>query len=211
MADIDRLVKSLAAQVTPVKPAPHPLSLGLKWAGAAVAYLVVALLLAGPRPDLMQELQNSWFVAELLTLLLIFVATTYSTALLAFPDLHQKRFAAFAPAWSFVLFIVVLLLALRADMPPAPLPVHSVECTVSISLLSVLPAAGLFYAIRKFASTHPHLAGSTAVLAAFSVSAIWLRLHEVNDSVIHVIEWHYLPMLAMALIGLLLGRALLRW
>ena len=68
MADIDRLVKSLAAQVTPVKPAPRPLSLGLKWAGAAVAYLVVALLLAGPRPDLMQELQNPWFVAELLTL-----------------------------------------------------------------------------------------------------------------------------------------------
>jgi hypothetical protein len=43
------------------------------------------------------------------------------------------------------------------------------------------------------------------------VSALWLRLHEMNDSIIHLIQWHYLPMLAFGLIGLWLGRVLLKW
>jgi len=65
--------------------------------------------------------------------------------------------------------------------------------------------------MRKYASTHYRLAGSVALLSAFSVGAMWLRLHEVNDSIAHVIEWHYLPMLAIGLIGLWLGRVVLKW
>ena len=65
--------------------------------------------------------------------------------------------------------------------------------------------------MRKFASTHYHLAGAIALLSAFSVGALWLRLHEVNDSIVHVVEWHYLPMLAVGFIGLWLGKLLLKW
>jgi hypothetical protein len=49
------------------------------------------------------------------------------------------------------------------------------------------------------------------VLSAFSVGALWLRLHELNDSISHVVTWHYLPMLAAGAIGLWLGRRLLKW
>ena len=48
-----------------------------------------------------------------------------------------------------------------------------------------------------------------SLLSAFSVGA--LRLHEVNNSVIHLIQRHYLPMLVFGLIGLWLGRVLLKW
>ena len=65
--------------------------------------------------------------------------------------------------------------------------------------------------MRKYASTHYRLAGSVALLSAFSVGALWLRLHEVNDSIVHVIEWHYLPMLVIGLIGLGLGQRVLKW
>jgi hypothetical protein len=51
-------------------------------------------------------------------------------------------------------------------------------------------------------STHYRLAGSVALLSAFSVGALWLRLHEANDSIVHVIEWHYLPILAIGIAGL---------
>jgi hypothetical protein len=65
--------------------------------------------------------------------------------------------------------------------------------------------------MRKFASTHYHWAGSIALLFAFSVGALWLRLHEANDSVMHVVEWHYLPMIAFGIAGWLLGKTLLKW
>lgn len=211
MANIEQLVDSLARDAAPVKPAPHPLQLSLRWLAVAAVYLVLSLWISGLRPDLMQKLHEPWFAAEIAALTLIFLATSLSAAVLAFPDLHQMRKAALAPIGLFALFTAILFFAWRADAPPAPLPVHSFECTLSITLFALLPAAWTFFAMRQFASTHGHWAGSVALLFAFSVGALWLRLHELNDSVIHVIWWHYLPMLGIGLIGWWLGKRLLKW
>ena len=211
MSDIEQLVESLAADTTKVKPAAHPYALALKWIGAGAAYLVVALAAAGLRPDLAHALQNPLYIAELVALLLIFLATAFSAALLAFPDMHQKPALAYAPVALFALFVLLMLVAWHADNPPAPLPVHSWQCTLSISLVALLPAVWTFYAMRRYATTHVRLGGSIAVLSAFSIGALWLRLHEVNDSIHHVLLWHYLPMLAAGLIGAWLGKKLLNW
>lgn len=211
MGNIEDLIGKLAQDTTAVKPAPHPYMLSLKWVGAAAAYLAVSLAISGLRPGLAEKFLEPWFAAEIAALFGIFIATSFSAALLAFPDLHQKRGAAFAPVLTFALFLLVIFFAWNADIPPAPMPMHSFECTVSITLVSMLPAAWTFYAMRQYASTHYRLAGSIALLSAFSVGALWLRLHEVNDSVIHLIQWHYLPMLAFGVIGLWLGRVILKW
>ncbi|OFZ68553.1 MAG: hypothetical protein A2V79_11280 [Betaproteobacteria bacterium RBG_16_56_24] len=211
MGNIEELIAKLAQDTAAVKPAPHPYMLSLKWVGAAAAYLAVSLAVSGLRPGLMEKFHEPWFAAEIAALLGIFIATSVSAALLAFPDLHQKRGAAFAPALTFALLLLVIFFAWNADSPPAPLPVHSFECTTDITLISLLPAAWTFYAMRQYASTHYHLAGGIALLSAFSVGALWLRLHEINDSIIHLIQWHYLPMLVFGLIGLWLGKAVLKW
>ncbi|MEN6584980.1 MAG: DUF1109 domain-containing protein [Sulfuricella sp.] len=209
--NIEELVGRLAQDAAPVKPAPHPFVLSLGWVAGAALYLALSLWITGLRPDLMQKLHQPWFVAELVALALIFVATSLSAAVLAFPDLHQMRRTALAPAGMFALFTVFMFFAWRADVPPAPLPVHSFRCTLYIVLFSLLPAAWTFFSMRKFASTHERWAGSIALLSAFSIGALWMRLHEVNDSIIHVILWHYLPMLGIGLVGWWLGRRLLKW
>ena len=211
MEDIDDLVARLARDAAAVRPAPHPFMLSIQWMGAAAAYLAVSIAIAGPRPDLMEKFHSPWFVAEVAALLGIFVVTTLSTALLAFPDLHQKRRLASAPIAAFVVFKGVMFFSWRADNPPSPLPVHSFECTLSISIMTLLPAVWAFYSLRKFASTHYRLAGSAALLSAFSVGALWLRLHEQTDSITHLVEWHYLPMLGTGLAGLWLGKLILKW
>jgi len=211
MEKLDDLIDRLAQDTAAVKVAPHPYMLSLKWMGWALAYLILSLMLSGLRPDWMLKLHQPWFVAEIVALACIFVSTSVSAALLSFPDLHQMRRLAFAPVVTFALFVLVMLLAWQADNPPAPLPVHSFECSISITLFSLLPAAWTFYAMRKFASTHYHWAGSIALLSAFSVGALWLRLHEINDSIMHVVEWHYLPMMAGGIAGLWLGKKILKW
>ena len=211
MANIDDLVTALAQDAAAVKPVPHPFVLCFQWMGAAAIYLALALAIAGLRPDLLDRFHHTWFAAEIVALLGVFVVTSLSTALLAFPDLHQKRWLAFAPIVAFTLFVGVMFLAWRADDPPSPLPVHSFECTLSIALMTLLPAAWAFYSLRKFASTHYRLAGSAALLSAFSVGALWLRLHEDTNSITHLVEWHYLPMLVIGLAGLWLGKVLLKW
>lgn len=211
MTDIELLVAELANDAAAVRPAAHPFVLSLKLIAAAAVYLALLLAVSGLRPDLAHALLQPWYIAEVVALLLIFISTTISASLLAYPDLYQKRGLAFAPAAMFVLFLLVLLFAWRAENPPAPLPDHDFICTISILAVSLLPAAWTFYAMRKFASTHYRLAGCIALLSAFSIGALWLRLHEVNDSIVHVVEWHYLPMLGVGAIGLWLGKVLLKW
>ncbi|MFZ5524300.1 MAG: DUF1109 domain-containing protein [Pseudomonadota bacterium] len=211
MGNIDELINKLAKDVAAVKPAHHPVLLSLEWTAVAVFYLAVALMISGFRTDLMVKLHEPWFAVEIAALAGIFVATSLSAALLSFPDLHQMRRVALLPALTFTLFALLMLFAWHADSPPSPPPVHSVECTLGITMLAILPAAWIFFVMRKFASTHHYWAGSVAMLAAFSVGALWLRLYEQTDSIMHVIEWHYLPMIFIGLIGMWLGRILLKW
>lgn len=211
MKDIEQLVNQLSSEAEPIRPAPSPWMLSLKWSGFALAYLLVALAASGLRPDLAQAMQHPLYAAELLLLLTILLSTTLGSALLAFPDLHQKRTLAYTPLVLFALFILLLLVAWRADTPPAPFPVHSFECTLDITLISLIPAALAFFILSGYASTHPNWAGSFALLAAFSVGALWLRLYEVNDSILHVVQWHYLPMTVVGLLGWFAGKKLLNW
>jgi hypothetical protein len=211
MSDIDELIDKLAQDTAVVKPAPHPFALSAKWMLVAVAYIAISLMVAGVRHDLAIKLHEPWFAVEMLALFGIFFATSVSSALLSFPDIHQMRRAAFAPAISFALFVLAILLAWQADSPPAPLPIHSFECTSMILMLSLLPAVWTIIQMRKYASTHYQWAGSIALLFAFSVGAIWLRLNELNDSIVHVIEWHYLPMIVVGLLGMWLGKIVLKW
>ena len=211
MENIDELIDKLARDAAPVKPAHHPFMLSIEWMVAAMLYLAAAMMISGVRHDLLLKLHDPWFAGEIAALTSVFISTSLSAALLSYPDLHQKHRLAFAPVVSFAIFILVMLFAWHADSPPAPLPVHSFECTLSITLLSVLPAVWIFFVMRKFASTHSHWAGGIAFLFAFSIGALWLRLYEQNDSITHVIEWHYLPMIIFGLIGMWLGKALLKW
>ena len=211
MRNIEELVETLARDAAVVNPAPHPYMLGMKWTAGAAIYLVLTLIVTGLRPDLMAKFHDPWFVAETAVLAVIFIATSLSAALLSFPDLHQKRWVALAPALLFALFLLIIFLSWSADQPPAPPPAHTYECTTCIVLVALLPAAWIFHGMRKYATTHYRLAGGIALLSALSIGALWLRLHELNNSVAHVIEWHYLPMIVFAIIGMWLGRVILKW
>ena len=212
MDNIENLVLSLSKEAAPVKPAPQPLLLSLKWIAFALAYLIVALAVSGPRPDLLQQLQHPLFVAELIVLFGLLVTAALSTAVLAFPDLHQQRAQAFFPLCMIMLLVLVLAIALLTNTPTSPAPqTHSIQCTLALLLFSLLPSVTIFYAVRRLACTRPQQAGSMALLFAFSTGALWLRLYEANDSIIHIIGWHYLPMIVVGVFGWVIGKSVLKW
>ncbi|MFA7398878.1 MAG: DUF1109 domain-containing protein [Sideroxydans sp.] len=211
MKDIDDLIGQLAQEGGAVKPAPHPITLSLKWMALSAAYLLVLLLVSGVRNELAAAFEHPWFAIEVALLVAMFIATSVSAALLSFPDMYQMRRAVWMPMAVFGVFACVLFMAWRADIPPAPLPVHGFECTLAILMVALLPGTWLLYAMRKLASTHYQWAGSIALLHAFSVGALWLRLQENNDSILHVLQWHYLPMIGFGILGLWVGKLILKW
>ena len=211
MTSTEKIIESLAQDAAIVKPAPHPFALSAKWLAGIVAYLALTLVYSGLRHDLMVQFQSTLFDAELLLLTAVIVSACLSAALLAFPDLHQKQFIVWTPVLMLALFALVMTFSWINNTHPTHLSGHSVECLIFISFLTLLPAAWIFYSIRKLASTHPYQAGSIALLAAFSIGALSLRLSEPTNSIEHVLQWHYLPMIAAGLIGIGLGKIWLKW
>ena len=211
MSNEEALIETLVRDGASIRLKDHPYALSLKWLGSATIYLALSLMIAGLRPDLMLKLGSPLFIAEIALLVSIIATTCLSAALLGYPDMYQRRPVTYAPALMFALFMWVILQAWRTDFPPSPLPVHNVECLGFIILVTLLPAAWIFYSMRGLASTHPYFAGGTALLAAFSLGALSLRLSEQTDSVMHVMQWHYLPMIGAAVAGLLLGKTILKW
>jgi hypothetical protein len=211
MNQIENLIAELAAQNAPRTAAPQPFLIALTWLGYAAGYFLIALLVSGTRPDLAAHLRDVEFVAEIILLLALVLASSVSAALLAFPDAYQKPRWTLLP-WALLAGLaVLLLLAYAADNPPAPQPLHSWQCTMAIVLVAIIPGAWTLWMMRSFAALRRGMAGSVTVLFAFSVSALWLRLQEMNDSISHVIAWHYLPMLIFAVLGWWLGKRVLRW
>jgi hypothetical protein len=211
MANTEELIEALARDTVPVKRSPHPYALCIKWMAVSAVYLGLTLVYSGLRPDLMLKLNTPLFLAEIGALVGIVAAGSLSTALLAFPDLHQKHKLAYAPVLMLAAFTALIFLSWQADSPPAPLPAHNVECLLCIAAYALLPATWMFYALRKYASTHYYLAGGIALITAFSLGALSLRLSEQTDSIVHVMQWHYLPMTGAAFMGLWLGKLLLKW
>ena len=211
MAGTEDLIATLAASAPPVKTAPHPVALFAKWIMLSLVYGALLLAFLGVRDDLSAKLHDALFISELALLACVMMTTAFAATLLSFPDLHQKRIAVWTPLLPLLLFVGLLIIEWQQDKPPSPLPVHGIECLICIVACSLLPAMGMFYMLRKQASTHYSMAGAVALLASFSVGALVLRLSEKTDSAMHLIEWHYLPMIGFGLIGVWLGRKCLKW
>jgi hypothetical protein len=111
----------------------------------------------------------------------------------------------------FILFTALILYQWLAAPTLPPMAMAECMCTLFITIYAFIPAVWLFFMMRDAASTQPAIAGSVVVLSAFSLGALMLRLSEPNDSIMHFIVFHYLPMLAAAIVGVMLGRKLLRW
>lgn len=211
MRTTDELIEALSREAVTAKPAPHPFVLSLQWMAAAGTYLAVSQIITDVRPDLLAKLHEPWFAAEIAVLGVIFITTSLSAALLSFPDFHQKRRVAYTPALLYALLLLIIFFAWYSTNPATPLPADTYECTICIFLISVLPAAWYFFAIRKMASTHARGAGGIVLLCALSIGALWLRLYEPNDSFAHVMQWHYLPMIGFGGVGMWLGKRILKW
>lgn len=208
----DKFIESLVQEATVVKPARNPFVTSAIWMSLTALYLLaVAAIYMDYRADLLAKLGQPLFLAEIALLAGMIITSAISAALLTFPDMYQKRWLAFSPSMTFGLFVVVMGLAWLADTPPARIPANDWHCAMAITLIALIPAVWLFYSMKNHASTHPYLTGSTALLSAFATGAISLRMREETDSIIHIVQWHYLPLMIAVLFGGYLGRLWLRW
>ena len=204
------LIENLSKEASAVKTLP-PFAVFARWVLFLVVYAAVMLIISHIRSDVMIRLQDPLFLSEVVSLLATTLTVSIASIILSYPDNYQKKYLIYLPILPLAAFIVTLCLEFRAESQASAQIGHGLECFLCICAFACMPALILLKYMRKNASTSPRLATAMGMLAAFSLGALIIRLSEKTDSMQHLIEAHYLPLVAITSIGLLAGRKLLKW
>lgn len=210
----NELIANLSAQA-PSKTLGTPSYYALRLGAVLAAYATGAQIFLGLRLDLAVQFTRPMFAIEVVLLALLAVASAGAAILSMYPDAYQKKsllklpYGIFAALAAFILFQLSMPHDPMMAMPD--LGAHGMECALCIASVAIVPSALIFGLLRKGASVHPLRSGSFAVLAASGIGCITLRLAEVNDSLMHLVGWHYVPTLLFAALGAIIGKHLLKW
>jgi hypothetical protein len=209
----EELIASLTRDLPPVRRAPPPAQLLLRWLLITVPVLIMVVYAMGPLPNLAELLTQPRFVlAELLAL-----ATALISAYAAFcagrPD---------EPGWKLYLPVAALalwLLELGRQCFILSLQTHGAAlilrpdfmCVPAIAMAGFIPAAAMVWFLRRsamFRTTHACLCGAMAAAAAAEVA---LPLFHAADTMITLVVWQMGSVMLFTALGGLFGRITLRF
>ena len=214
MSKTSDLIENLSSEAASPKQLHSPRGLSIRLLAILVLYGVGAQLFLGVRPELTTQFARPCFVAEVALLALLLITSVIASVVAMVPDAYQKPTLLKLPYFVFFLLFMLVLLQLlfphdaRMIFPDVD---NGMECSFCIAAIALIPSALVFALLRKGASIHQLQSGTFAVLTAASIGCLTLRLAEQNDSLAHLVTWHYLPTLAFAAIGAFIGKWLLKW
>jgi hypothetical protein len=85
------------------------------------------------------------------------------------------------------------------------------QCAFETCVLAAVPWVALWWAARRGAPMSGWLTGLTAGGASMLFSFAWMRLKCPIDERLHLLVWHFVPVLAIALLSAIAGAAWLRF
>lgn len=211
MPNTEDIIEQLSQNLQPVTVASCPYNLSFKGFALTAVYIATVLAISGFREDLAIKLMHPLFFAEISILMVTITSCLLAAFFLSFPDVCQKKYVLAFPFVSFLLFSAILLIEYWYDNAAAGEVLHGAQCVFSIGIISFIPALLMFRAISKQATTYCCTAGAVTLLFASSIGIMILRLSEKVDSLEHIIGWHYLPLMGFGIVGMFLGKKILRW
>ena len=202
------LIGRLVRDAAPVKRSSSPSVLLAKWSAIVLLYIAAGVLIIGTRDDLATIWHESGFIVHTLIVLSVTVLAAMAAFQMSIPD-RQQRLLAASSAIALVAWLVWLVSALMSASEPHA--GHGLKCLRNIIVLAV-PLGVLTYSmIRKAAPLQTGIAGWLAALSAAAAADFATRFVCRNDDALHSLVWHFIPILGLACIGVVLGRAVFRW
>ena len=210
------LIARLSAEAKLAQKVTAPSYWAVRLLAVLVLYAVGCQVFLGIRADLWVQLTRPFFALEILLLTLLLFSSAIASVLAMYPDAYQKPQLLMLPSIIFMLLVALMggQWLTPQDMrmvAPEGDNVHAMECTLCIASVALIPSAIIFALLRKGASVRQFQAGAFAVLSASAIGCLTIRLAEANDSIMHLVQWHYVPTLLFAALGASAGKWLLKW
>ncbi|MGV1793599.1 NrsF family protein [Rhizobium sp. A37_96] len=127
-------------------------------------------------------------------------------------SVRASAFGLFLPVALIAGAVVFELTAMPSSTWEARMIGHNARlCLTIIPALSAAPLACFLYAMRQGAPQRPALAGAVAGLVAAGIAATFYAANCDDDSPLFVMLWYPIAIAAVAAVGALVGRKVLRW
>ena len=197
----EQIVRSLAADLKPVRRLPKVEWRTVAWAVFAAACVAIASYALGPRTDLMAKLRDPAFLVEGALLLLVSLFAARSAFASSIPGAERSTDGRILPVMGLLVWVCVVAGgAAVSNFAPAWI------CIARMSALVFVPALAALWMLRRAAPLAPRWTGGLALLSAGSLALLGTRMLCPKDDPRHVLLWHFGPLLLTAAMGIRLGR-----
>lgn len=210
----ETLIHELATQPQPVRRLRTPWVRAGLWLGLALLCVGSALAFYGDYSAIHFGGDARWWLHTIL-----FAALTVSAGASACHAAVPGRASSKLMQWLPVGLLVGWMIILGCEscwrhgltLGFANFGWRGLGCARTMTSLSVIPAIILLLMIRRAAPVQTGWGGMLAIVAAVGAAGLGLQLLCHAGNPMHFLVWHMSPILALGLLGIILGRAVLRW
>jgi len=210
MVETEDLIKKLSKENKKVK-CLSPKS--ILWKIILVfSLIIIALLMTISRSDLNDIVTMPMMLAELLFALATGLLSAVAASWLSTPDVKQQKWVVWLPFIPFsLLCILVIHNIIMIPMELLNSGDDSIHCITITYSLALIPAIALIILLKLNANTHSTLFSVMSVMSVAAFSYFCSRLICYKDNIEHLLIWHYIPVLLLAIVAAIIGSKLLRW
>lgn len=204
--DTEKLIAQLGQDLKPVKPLAGALTLSLILSALSLAatFGAITIFTKGIRAD--WQVMFNEHICQTVGIFFSGLLSAYAAFKLSVPDTRIRNPVRIVLGLASFIWVLLIAGQIGAEPPEAGYR----NCLTDFSLLFITPfAAGIFMATRA-APVWYGWAGYALALSVGSFSALGMRFACPNEQPAHLLVWHYLPVLAFAMVGIGLGQILLK-
>jgi hypothetical protein len=184
----------------------------MRWFAAAVLMMIVAIVMIGPRADLVPALSRPVFLGSLAALLLTLASGASAAFVLSVPGAERSPAQHVLPLLTAAAWPAIWLVVFSTAGAPArwAITLFHWTCAIEIAVFALAPGWLLLAVIAGAAPLRPLWTAAVASLASMAIGAAVAQVLCPLDDPQHQLVGHVLAALVVAGAGLLAGRRALK-
>ncbi len=202
-----KLIDDLVSEHTKVEQVASVRIRFTKWLIICALCLSAGISMLGLREDWMTLFSTPILLAQNIFILIGILIVGVFSIKLSVPSVSNKKkgtalLFVLAGLWALILFSIGILNNTTLE----ELRKLGFGCIQNIIVIGLIPGVALFILIRQGIVLERKLAGGIGMTAAFGIGAYGVQFTCHNDGALHILIWHFLPLIILGVSGVFLGK-----